>query len=87
MKLSRIENNRVVFRIFARSAGATDSTGDLREKRDLLVVVTKIFWTGGTLVGQKGCLARAIEHNLRFNVLALAVRPTDRYASHRAVIA
>src|SRR6266481_4947846 len=29
MKLSRIENNRVVFRIFARSAGATDGAGDL----------------------------------------------------------
>src|SRR5207249_8155453 len=55
MKLFRVENKRVVFRIFARSAGATDSTGDLREEGDLLVVITEVFRTGGPLVGKKGC--------------------------------
>src|SRR5437667_2474937 len=86
VKLFRVEDQSVVFRFLTRSAGATDGAGDLREERDLLVVVTKIFWTGDTLVGEKGCLARAIEHHLSFDVLALAVRPANRDASHRTII-
>ena len=86
MKLFRIEDQSIVFRLFARSAGATDSAGHLREEGDLLVVVTKIFWTGNPLVGEKGCLARAIEHHLRFDVLALAVRPANRYSADGTVI-
>src|SRR5713101_1312428 len=82
MKLLRVEDHSVVFRLFARNARATDGTGDLREKGDLLVIATDIFRTGDTLVGEKGCLARAIEHDLGFDVLALTVRPANRYAAH-----
>src|SRR5262249_37069765 len=84
MKLFLVEDQRVIFRIFARSARATDGTGDLREEGDLLVIVTEIFRTGDALVGEKGCLARAIEHDLRFDVLGLTVRPLNGYAAHRA---
>ena len=86
VELLRIKNQCVVFRVFARSAGASDGAGDLRKKGDLLVVAADVFWTGDTLVGEKRCLARAIEHYLGFDVLALAVRPANGYASQRAVI-
>ena len=56
MKLSRVENKRVVFRIFSRNARASDGAGYLRKEGDLFVIVTKIFRTGGTLVLEKGCL-------------------------------
>src|SRR5947208_9206013 len=84
VKLFCVENQSVVFRLFSRNARATDSTGDLREEGDLLVIIAEIFRTGDTLVGEKGRLARAIEHHLGFDVLALAVRPANGYAAHRA---
>src|SRR6266550_9409230 len=41
MKLFRVEDHSVVFRIFAGGGGATDGVGSLREEGNLLVVVTK----------------------------------------------
>src|SRR5919108_6279995 len=45
VKFSRVKDHSIVFRIFARSAGATDGARGLREEGDLLVVVAKIFGT------------------------------------------
>src|SRR5436190_5784561 len=86
VKLFRVEDQSIVFRIFTRNARATDGAGHLREKGDLLVIVTEIFRTGDTLVCEKGCLARAIKHYLRFDVLVLTVGPANRYAPPSPVV-
>ena len=86
MKFLIVKNERIVFGLLARGAAAADRAADMGEKRDLLVVASHILGAGNLLVGEKGRLTGAVQHDPGGDVFLSAIRVANPDAGERPVL-